>query len=70
MKVCQVGPWPSVLSYIARLSSAKVQSPDSATLSMAPGYVVNRDNQQLLSEERKLMPTAEKVKITCDLSHK
>lgn len=37
---------------------------------MAPGYVVNRDNQQLFSEERKLMPTAEKVKITSELSCK
>lgn len=37
---------------------------------MAPGYAVNRDNQQLFNEERKLMPTAEKVKITGELSRK
>lgn len=48
----------------------KYRRHDSATLSMAPGYAVNRDNQQLFNEEGKLMPTAEKVKITGELSRK
>lgn len=58
---------PSLLHSSSQL---KYRRHDSAAISMAPCYVANRDNQQLFSEERKLVPTAEKVKIIGELSHK